>query len=89
MVSSLVMPGPAKQPCAGQHVQEPGVGVGEVELVDGVDELVPALGDDQLAVQQVLGEPGRLQQPAGDGEHRADATVRGIEAVVARRSSRA
>ena len=61
---------PLRSSPAGQDVQQPGVGVGEVELADGVDELAPALGDDQLAAQQVLRQAGGLQEASGDGEDR-------------------
>ena len=67
---------PGEAAGAGEHVEQAGVGGGEVELGDGLDELAPALGDDQFSGEQVLGEPGRLQQPAGDGEDRAHARRR-------------
>jgi len=56
--------------------------VGEIELADGVDELVPTFGDDHFAGQKVFVHPGCLEKAAGYGEHHAHSAIGGIEAIV-------
>ena len=64
---------------AGKHVQQARVGVGDVELADGVDEFVSPVGHDDLTAQQVLLHLGCLQQSSGDGKDHPDPAVWGIE----------
>ncbi len=66
---------------AAEDVQQPRLGLAVLEVGDGVDEVLAAVGAHDVAAQQVLVEVGRLQHAARDGEEGAEAAVRRVEVL--------